>query len=159
MNLEFLYEKHFFQIENIVRKLCKRFFFFTEIEDLRAQANLLFCIAFKRYNCTKSSFSTYLYYQIYWGLHDYIQEELKRRKIETDLPVIEYQQKISNLLFSLSEEAKEVVSVLFSLPDELLNLHPQKKVRQKTIKEYLRKKGWKHNEISIVFNEIKGVLQ
>ena len=63
-----------------------------------------------------------------------------------------------NLIDSLSEEAKKIISIVFNTPSDLLKILPQPMLSLSQLTQYLVNAGWKRRVIIEGINEIKGIL-
>jgi len=68
---------------------------------------------------------------------------------------------LKEMLHNLSDDAKEVVDVVFNAPNELVNMIPDKfshGITKNLIKRYLLTQGWCQAKIRTAFNEISDAL-
>ena len=68
---------------------------------------------------------------------------------------------LKEMLYNLSDDAQEVVGVIFNAPNELVNMIPNKfshGITKNLIKRYLLTQGWYQAKIRTAFNEISDTL-
>jgi len=81
-------------------------------------------------------------------------EEIKN--ITTTNENIERQVDLRCQLAKLSAEGKEIIKLIFNTPKELIEL--SQSLSQHSLRQFLRKRGWKYCIIESAFYEIKNVL-
>ena len=164
--------------EKLIYKLAHRYYKTTGIEfdELVSCANLKFIECQKTFDPAMASFSTYLYWQIQ-GLYLEMSRKNNKWKIQAgkfyNSPIQEEQQGMTNvtpeeyvffkeIIDKLSDDAKEVISIIFSTPGEMIdmimNLDQPRGVNKHQIQKYLRKKGWVFTRIWKTFKEISTAL-
>ncbi len=148
----------------------------TDIQDLIAAGNLAFAIAIKKYNPNKGAFSTLLWYKLNNHIGDYAKWQGARRSAgkspinakiyaeycTVNTPTPENSFRFKTLIESLSEEAKEIIKIIFNCPDELLDLVKKKekvKITKKAIKAYLIEQAMPSFIIDSAFSEITCALK
>lgn len=133
------------------------------VEEFEAEGNLIFCEASIQWNPERSKFSTYLFHSLK-ALHNIAQvgcpvdPEFEQESFACGPPeTIEFK----NLLESLSDEAKEVASVLLNSPLEIMRLAevPSPKKIRGALRDHLRNLGWQWKTIRSAFTEIERVLE
>lgn len=129
-----------------------------DIEELEGVARISFCNALK-YKKEKNEFN-FLFKKIMFNkiMNNIIRERIKSEKLKKRLKEnkknIYYTQKLNHL----SEEANEVVNLIYNAPQELFS--SMNKITQQKIRNYLRKnKNWKFEKINSIFDEIKMFLK
>jgi DNA-directed RNA polymerase specialized sigma24 family protein len=136
----------------------------VEFEDVKSQAFEIFCKALEgeKYNPARSSFSTYLFYQL--KRLNYYCKKQNRLLPETDIEDTPHlyveDSTLDRLIFfslveELSEDGREVVQGLvygdFFKPED----ERHKAVGITRLKEILtRKKDWKHSRVDDVWKEL-----
>lgn len=156
-------EQNNFYLENL-KKIQDLLFYYNHkyyipLEDLKSIAGLSFCDTLKYKDKQEYEFRV-IFRRIIISktIRNIIQKRIKQNKIEKVLKEnkksIIYELK-PNLL---SEEANEVIDLVYNAPKELLN--ETNKITKGAIKKYLRSnKNWKFEKINSIFNEIKMFLK
>jgi len=140
-------------------------------EELKAEANLQFILAFDSYQETKAYFTTWLYFFVWKRLLDYRNKDKKHTK--TSLEDIDTNQLLTKkknhshtigLFEEVSLDSKIIIQLVFSppegLPDEDLVKGFSKRRTRAHIKNYLfTKLNWKTKRIKEAFEEIRNALQ
>ena len=134
-----------------------------EFEDLLSEGCVIYLQAEKRFDPTKDvCFSTFMFKVLQYDLDIYATKQRKHFNIgeEIDQPVspdifekISFKEVITK---NLSEEAKEVISIIYKNPAEFIL--PKPKHSRTRVKDKLREMGWSWKTIWSSFNEISEVL-
>jgi len=154
--------------KNLIYKLAHKFNSSTGIEfdELVGWGNLKFVECQKNYDPTMASFGTYLHWQIQ-GLFLEISRKQNKWIIQDDYEIQEPMNPEKYLFFKeiisgLSNDAKEVCSIIFETPMDLINmimgLDQPRGVNRHQIQKYLRKQGWSYCRISGTFQEIADIF-
>jgi len=157
-----------------------------ELEDLFSQSTLLFMQAFVSFDRSKdTSFSSWLYTKVYYGLLDYVKRDVYRAKpyrggrTSGNIKSCDMQEAertnaafsspapsffLVELLEQLSEEARVVVTIALEPPPGLQeamladNPNPSGPSTRRGIRQYLLGLGWTGKQVSECFREIKMAL-
>lgn len=151
--------------------------YFIPFDEILGQANILFMQAYLEYDPECSyRFTTYLQNILYWRLTDWCKNEYVENlhveiNPETAGTVTHQYSWLADLLASVSDEARIVVQAVVRSPKELKDMIMKhhyddgewfmaegKKEIQTTIIKYLRKLGWKAEDVTKGFKEISHVL-
>lgn len=143
-----------------------------DVEALEAQANFLFIKAYDTYKEDEGEFSTWLYHTIYRGLQTFQNKfilnirpktttycELMFDFVDTSLSPNEW----IDILDEFGVDAKEVISILIDMPEEVRGRAVKKGGKPQNIRcavrEYLLYKiGWNADRIWETFYEIREVM-
>ena len=139
--------KHFKYINSIILKLQKKFYY-LDSEDIKNEANFILWECFKKHNPEKSSIETYLNRTFYYRLQNYCIKLTKENNKKMNN--LQYYTPLKMKLTELTNEAREVVDLVYNIPDDFSG-----KLNKTNIRRYLSKKGWDWNYCSNIFNEIK----
>lgn len=146
--------------QNLINKKVHEYVKKTHLdfEEIKAQANLIFCESYNTHNKNKSSFSTFLFYSLDWGLKKYLNKintndfVFKNNDFfEKNIVYNDYQFNsiiFNEKIYKLNDDCKEIVSIVMEKPDKA-------KSNKHSIKQYLRKLGWKIPRINQAFNTIE----
>ena len=161
-------------MQNLIYKIVWRFKnrYGGEFEQLLAQANLLFVLAYDSHNKNKAGFSTWIHHCLITGLLDFkklINQENKYTRILqfstiNHLQESSYQQSyFFELLDELGEDSKQIIKLILNPPAELMEIIFEKdKYNPRTFKAelgfYLFSLGWTGRRIKESFNEIREVI-
>lgn len=165
------YEDMRILIFDIVREFQRRYD--GDIDDLMAQANLLYIYAYDKYDETKAKLSTWLTCRINYGLLTYIKAEYKQThlsinnehtKIESETP---NQFSIMELLDEMEQDALTILQLFLETPKDIIqNIIDEGKqmnhiqgYMRKRIRNRMRQMGWTIRRITESFEEIKNALQ
>lgn len=171
---EEILEESYRDMEGLIGKLTWRFWLTHggDLEDLRAQANLLFILAIDAYDLSKSKLSTWLSFKIRNGLFDYIKngrhcEFTNHFDTEFDEthPASDESFSVMELLDEMEEDARVVLQLFLETPKEvlvnILNKNKKENHRQFHIRNRLRNRlrqmGWTIRRVKEAFNELKNV--
>jgi len=163
---ERLYSKY----TNMITSAAHKFAATTGIpeSDLQSLGHKLFMDAVDKWDSSRGSFSTILTIKLRTGFIDY----MRRHDAPVSPDSVYIQEPVTDntpmkvcafkdLLYSLSKEAQEIVSILLDAPVETLGIigtEPPKMIRG-AIQRYLLKIGWCHATIWEAFRELKGVFR
>lgn len=170
MRAEEVYEEHKKLIYSLIRKYENQYG--TNI-DFEGEANYQFIRIYNRYDKEETKFSTFLH----CSLVGYFQMLIQKHYHKRDICITEIVKEEKNLyepvknqtkeyddtwIESLRNEAKEVLSVLFETPTELIEMYSLNKNNKKQIRENLNnellKRGWNRFRIAKELNNIKKEL-
>ncbi|MFQ5891456.1 MAG: sigma factor [Candidatus Methanofastidiosia archaeon] len=143
-----------------------------DVEDLRAQANLIVVRAIDKYNPKKAKLSTWIAVSIKRWLFDYITRTPESKHISIDAEFAEIQAtpsaafSVLELLDEMSKDAHIVLWLFLTTPKEVLLDAVEEKRRHCEVCRYLRNRlqnrlrqmGWERVRILEAFNEIKSVI-
>jgi len=123
-----------------------------EIEDLYGEAHVLFCQAYNNFDPAKGAFSTLLWQYLSLGLSTSIMKEKKHPVYEEveSVQAKDHSYSWSDFLHSLSQESKNLVSVIYKTPQAI-----GEKLNKQTVKLFLQKEGYSYRKIDKIFGEIK----
>jgi len=144
-----------------------------DIDDIIAQANLIFIDAFSTYDSSRSKITTWLTFKIKKGLLDYMRNGNLREssKIKFDnvfaeiYPASKKDVSVMEFLDELNEDAHVVLQLFFETPREILvdiqNSsrridHARAHIRRRLMNR-LRQMGWTVRRMKTAFEEIKKV--
>lgn len=164
----------FLDIENLIYKVVWDFkdHYGGDFEQLLAEANLLFVLAYDTHNEAKAGFTTWLHFCIRKGLLSFkrrIRQENKYTKffpLEETNPTHEkfYQPLCFFELFDeFGADSKQIIELILNPPTELVGLvFEEGKYNPHTFKAelrtYLSSLGWTGRRIKESFNEIREVI-
>lgn len=158
-------------IFDVVHKFIARYG--GDFEELLGEANLIFILAFNSYNYKAAKFSTWLYSSLWHGLQDYKRKEYRTThfknhsnkvsfEFEEDNHPVTTSNEIIDLFDEFSNDAKEVIHLIFNAPPSISNKALRKskpRITKGVVKNYIHQRfGWKHDNINKVFQEIQEVL-
>jgi hypothetical protein len=140
-----------------------------ELETLIAEANLAFAECQNNHNPKRGKFSTLLYHAIESHFKNIITKQHIQRYdgVEISMEDIaltsKYNQEkeciLRDTISKLSKEAREIISIVFDAPADLIAMLPKPRLNKHRLTKYLRLKGWKIPAILRTFNEIKKALE
>lgn len=180
MPLAHAFQETYLSVEALINMICKGF---TNskfpFHILKSEANLAFIHAYHSYTVEKGAFTTWVYWKVECALKSFIREELIRKKRKffydgrnisvEDYEVEDYRKgHLSHdleFLPLLSEDARNVVMLVFESPARLSNLvKKQGKWTPFNLKIAIREHlinnlGWGSQKIRETFNEIKEILK
>ena len=140
-----------------------------DFEELLAEANLIFVLAFDTHDETEAQLSTWLYNCINPSLLNYMKEEWRHPTISIDdkntdtSSLYSSSFSIMDLLDELESDAHVVLHLLLDTPEEIVNIALTKGKAQRhlkaELKRHLHKMGWTMKRITKTFEEIRKVLQ
>lgn len=143
------------------------------IDDLMAEANLIFIECVDEYDETKAKFPTWLTNSINYGLLDYIKKEYKQTHISIDRedtkiePESPSQFSMIELLDEMQQDGLIILKLFLETPTEVIQNvldegkrlnHIQGFMRTR-LRNRLRQMGWTLQRITESFEEIKTVIQ
>jgi hypothetical protein len=141
----------------------------NHLEDLRAQAGLSYCKAYRSYDPTKGAFSTWLVCSIWF---DFL-TEMRRIGIERDrFPIVQVPDSdhvarehfdLQKFMLDLSNDARDVVRLILDGPDEIRKVISRKgggSNQKAAVIEYVTKSldGWTVTRAAKTFDEIRSAL-
>jgi len=150
-------------IENAAWKASR--IFRMDVEDLRAQAYLIFCEAIERYDPSKASFSTHLFNRLR-TINDYCIIQLRRDK-HPELPdgsaiiwwdnFFEFEQAIERLesKTDLSQDAQDILSFILDREWEDVEAQVKRVPRFSMVNQIYRNKNWSSSRTKKAWSEIK----
>lgn len=136
-----------------------------DISELSSIANTIFMDAVKRWDSTKTKFSTFLHSKLTTELCDYMRKYPKAviddppemARPCPDIQRIEFLDRLNDL----SEEARDVAMLLIDAPSEILGMSGELPPRcaAGAIRSFLSSHGWNKSRITAVFNEIRDFMR
>lgn len=139
-----------------------------DVDTLVAEACVIFAEILNDFDEKKSKFSTLLYIAINNRFKNIMKEQ---RRFKNQGISVEYLEELhapvgnfendyifKNLIDSLSEEAKKIISIVFNTPADLLKILPQPMLSLSQLTQYLVNTGWERAVISKSINEIREIL-
>jgi len=149
---------------NLIRKIAWSFHHSTGLEwdDLFEEACVGFLISYDRYDSNKSKLSTWTFHTVRNHLIDYCRKNSKKWSSLSLLPFEPEDPKhqepcfLEDLMNSLSGDAKEVVQTIMEAPSDFFTLPP--KMARGKIRDFLREKGWKWQDIWDGMREVDQIL-
>ena len=163
--MEIKYEDY----QKMIYNLAHRFHRTTgiELDELIGCGNLKFMDCQNNYDPMLASFSTYLTIQIK-GM--FLEMARKRSNYPYFVPEVEIVNEpiaeetlfFKEIISELSDDAKEVISIVFNTPLELvamvLDLDQPRGLNKSQISKFLRKQGWPFCKIEQTFKEISAIF-
>ena len=164
-NIEVAYE----DCVNLIRStvwsfMCKYNKHPNEFDDWMSVANEFFMEAYKSYKSEASKFTAWVRTKVWYGLVWKNWLELKHTHINAARPPrpSNHQDELSliDLLDELNEDAKNLILLMRSAPEDLERLFKRSKKRpaRKSVFQYLKQAGWTRANIQNAFNSLKGLL-
>jgi len=126
-----------------------------DLDDLYGEAHVLFCRAYNSFDPAKGGFSTLLWQYLTLGLSTAIMKE-KKHPVYEELESVsshDHSYSWSDFLHSLSQESKNLVSVIYQTP------HVIGKLTQQNIIKFLKQEGYSRRKIYHIFREIKNEIR
>jgi len=168
-------EETYKDVENLIYTITWKFQnkYGGIFEELRAEANLLFVIAFDSYDPKKARFSTWLFHNIWNGLLTY------KQTIHKQTPYTHYSKEESysfqetedkqnsfirtfEILDELREDTKTITQLILDPPESFTKITPKKGESgchtRVAIRQYLSSLGWTARQIRESFAEITEVI-
>lgn len=154
---------------NAVRRFQRRYG--GDMDELIAQANLLFLQAYERYDPARGSFTAYVGFYVYRQLIEGIRKTLMRRArcrpvdIDPDsLTTANDPTRLVDLMASLSPDAATIVQLILKTPPDLLLILREQRYNttsavKSCVREMLADAGWVSDRITNGFTEIESALQ
>lgn len=142
-----------------------------DVEDLMAQANLIFIEAVDTYNPSKSKLTTWLMFIIRKRLLTYIKDECKQAHVQINKYIIDTYPahhkdfSVMEMLDEMKQDALVVLQLFLETPQEIMvdMLNDGKRIDQapacmrRRLKNRLRQMGWRTKRIKKAFKEIKQI--
>jgi len=150
---------------NLIRKIAWSFHHSTGLEwdDLFEEACVGFLVAYNRYDPNKSKLSTWAFHTVRNHLIDYCRKwkgthhiHLSCIEFEPEDPKAEADLFFEDLLRGLSGKGKEVAQTIMEAPNDFFSLPP--KMARGKIRDFLREKGWKWQDIWDGMREVDQIL-
>lgn len=172
----------YIQHQGTVRKVAHKFYKFTGIEfdELVAQGNLIFCMAYYDYCPGDCSFNTFLWSRLHAQLSFYCQNrtiELAELDGEAAISYVNDSRgsgyvpdlEFWDIVRASSEDTQRVIGMVFSpIMTKRIRKHREgsahqwkkKPLSKNQIKNYLiTDKRWSRKRVAAVFHEINGILE
>jgi len=138
----------------------------TELDDAVGECNLLFAECFPLHDSKKGQFSTLLFSSVENRFKNIITKNNQNKNKHISCEFIEEtnstdggnQEKrciFKDSLNKMTNEAKDIVAIIFDAPKDLINMIPKSKLSVYQLSKYLVKIGWKKKIIDKTLNEIK----
>ena len=155
-------------INEIVWRFCERYG--GEFKDYRAEANLLFILAYDCFDETKGALSTHLYFRIWKGLLSFIRLKIKQRpspKVDSDV-LLQFEDwswnpfSVVDLIDEANEDVRTLINLIWEPNEEIINT--KMKTGQNpchfraVLKNYLRNIGWTQKRVRESFVEITKLI-
>jgi len=161
LSFQATYQEFIPMITKKVGSISKKFN--IDFNDLYNQGYLIFHNCKIKYDPDLSSFSTWLFTNLDFLLTRYCLNYNKNNNFTVSIEDIyskscffqDKKYKFINMKISLSTESQYIVNLLIKKPKELILFQGNRKMTQEILKEFLRIKNWKHQEIDYCFKEIK----
>jgi hypothetical protein len=133
------------------------------VDDLLADANLLFVQAYDRFDRNRgASFSTWVRGFVWRGLTELVRRRVNKNRLAKKIVhrevYIHHEFDFVDLLDSLSDDAKHVIKLVVQTPKELMEIMSQGQPARKCLVSYLKEVGWNQSRISETFSEIGSAL-
>ncbi len=162
-------EKTYFEHQDLIKTKALKFFYNhnwnrLQLTEIESECNHTFLQCYKNYNPDLSSFKTYLNNSLEYTLME-VQQGLSELPLPVELIRVEHHDNTdSKINFnewkeSLSSDARKVIRAIFKAPLAQISSKRTNKITQKALRNYLWKKGWKHDDITFSFLEIKSALK
>ena len=135
-----------------------------DLEELRSEANLIFCECVQNFKPEKGEFNKYLSSSLFNSLFQFVNKERgfidNTREFSSDNF---YSTKEKNFyeeiaLENLSSDSKYVMDIIFSDIRFITKSYKTEKVTKERLRSFLRSKGWKFTRINNTFNELSAAL-
>lgn len=177
--MDIILTQTFLEFEEHINNIIRRFHFRYggDIEELKAEANLMFVLAFDSYDeIKKIPFIGWVSFCIWKHLLNYIKKEYKQKFISLDNQINDentfnsiisktpyHPFYLTELLDELHNDSKFIIRLLFNPPEKLKQRILNKGTKPKNVriglKEYLREDlDWLGKQIKISFQEIKRTI-
>ncbi len=140
-----------------------------ELPDLIGEGALAYVEARKSFDGDKGEFSTHLWWQCVGRMRHFKKKAATNPHIDCDIPDIAFGSQparqeswvgFKQFLESLSEEAGEVVRVIFESPAELYEYSSQKGLSPRALARFFTKeRGWGYAKVWAACDEIKHKLK
>lgn len=138
-------------------------------DDLLGEAHFIFARTFRDYKPEKfkAKFSSFLYFCLDCGLQTYIKKQHKHRNLEevseADCGTEDHNAFLLEIHSALSDDAKIVVNLLLTTPDDIAVLFRWHRVKSRrgvmlALREHLMDIGWDPRQIRATFDELKTVI-
>ena len=149
----------FEQYEKLIKKIAwetaKKYH--ADYDDLYQQGCLIYCECLEKYDVTKSSFSTFLFIKIHWGLKDYCLR-LKREVTNCDLKLslIEDRRNFESAKQILENAISELSKDAFELFEWLLGRSWDREGRRKPCYiTAVQDLNWSRKRVKMAWDECK----
>ena len=154
-------EKEFIRCQNTIKQ--KAFFYaktyFIEYEEMEAQANLIFCETYQKYNKNRNVlFNTFLNHTLSFGLYNFCKKMNKQKLycVETEILesiyFIEKKYKIIDDFSTLTNDAKKLINWIFT------PIGKKDKMTKQKIKKWLRKQNYSVRQTGKILLEIENFI-
>jgi hypothetical protein len=136
--------------------------------ELMNQGISIFYKSAQSYNPELSSFNTWLYMNLQWGLSLYCMNNTFdfAQWVDSECFTNSFKQRqtrqiaFRDMMINLSPDSRIVVDIVLDQDHLPINMKKGNRLTQGILRRYLLKvKQWKHKRIDIVFNEIKEALR
>jgi len=165
----------YIDVENLIYDIVWKFIRKRggDFEELAAEANLLYVLAFDSYNESKGAFSTWIHFCVWKGLLNFIKQTRQENRYgvafcgldEGEGQVLGKKScpfSLSEMLEEISEDSKTLISLVFAPPEAITKRELEKGLSPcKTrvyLKGYLYTLGWTSKQIRTSFREIREIL-
>lgn len=152
-------------VEKLLFRLCHKIVCCDQcrFEDRMSTAREAFMRAYNSYDSTKGAqFSTWVYWQVRTALltrkNQCIKQSERFRNGLSKLPNRSRKPGFMDLLWELSDDARDVVRIISEAPEEVTELWVNNVDAQGMVRSYLRGAGWTATRITRSFSEIRKAL-
>jgi DNA-directed RNA polymerase specialized sigma24 family protein len=135
-----------------------------EKKELIAEGNYQYCLCLMRFDPNKKTKFGTFFYECLFNRFMNLQRDRSRKGITVDVDLLAENVVERNMIFkdsltNLSENAKEIVKVIFETPDDFYQAAKEEiQVNKRMITDYLISRGWKFQTIWDGFSEINKML-
>lgn len=160
-------ETQFPQVEKMLYKLAWKFAnqYPVTFEEAKSEAYFAFMLACQNYNPKKGKFSTWCYFSVWCKLKDMVMkgasDPLTFVEIKEELLGEAPPEKAESLdmVEDLSEDAREIISLIVETPQEILNEVSSPKTLLKRVKSFLVQMGRSIEAVDRADREIRQRFQ
>ena len=168
---EIVMTETYLDINPLINSIAIRFFktYGGGLDEWKAQANLLFVMAYDSYNETKGIFSTWVYFRIEKGLQDFVKKNRNQKNAISQIKDHCKETTPRSSSFSvfefvdeISEDARTIANLIWHPSTEFQTLpkaNGNHGSRMRTVLEsHLKSLGWTRRRVKESFEEIRRVL-
>jgi len=157
----------FKDMEKLICKIAWRFAnaYNADLEEVQAEASLIFLNAMKTYDEEKGRLSTYLTLRITWGLIGYFEKQKKQTAVYSVASFEDIEDLTSNLsvidiLDEVGEDAKTLIDLVLETPVDFMNaIRPNRKNLRASMRRHATKiLGWTTRHYKETFEEVTNAL-
>ena len=159
-------EQTYMDVENLIRKTVWKFQkkYGGEFDELFAQANLIYMLAYNDYERGRSQFTTWLHFRIIKGLQQQLRENYKTPRINDEVTNLEeiavfYPKKSMNLLEDLfKDDVKNLIEMAIKAYNEHGKLQSKRSVSYYIRKHLQKDLGWTVSQVNKKLKKIKKIV-